>query len=395
MQNEKWVSRDYVLAWAASFLLAMNFYLFMVSTSSYAINSFGASSALAGLCTSVFVLSAIVTRIIVGRHIFRMGCIRALYLGFVLNAVFTACYFFAHSVGLLLAIRIAHGLSVGAASTAVFTSASVLIPKEKSGAGMGYFSLSTTLGTAIGPFLAAALTRGGNYTPLFTVTFAVAVLNAGLIPFIRLKNASLPDPGAVGKPPKGLAGIVDTKELPVAVICGVAFSTYGCIVAFLAVSSKGTALQGAAAFFFVLYAAGILFTRPLAGRIFDKRGENPVMYAGLAVFSAGMLLTGLASNGALLLIAAFLDGAGMGAVMTVTLSIGIKYASPERLGIANATFYIFLDAGLTVGPILGGLLVPLVGYAGTYTLGLPVALLGLVLYHVIHGRSHRQRSFTV
>lgn len=394
MPNEKWISKDYIVAWAVSFLIAMNFYLFMVTTSGYAIRNFGVSSALAGLSTSVFVLAAIITRFIVGRVIFRIGCIRSLTIGLVANVMMTACYFFSDSFTILIVVRIAHGLCIGVASTSIFTVGSVLIPKSKSGAGMGYFSLSTTLGTAVGPFLAAALTRAGHYTALFTLTTFIAVSGVCLIPFIKLKNAHLPDPGSIAKPRKGLAGIIDTKMLPVALICGLAYTTYGCVVSFLSVSSRGSALENAAPYFFVFYAAGILFTRPITGRIFDRRGENPMMYAGLAIFSVGMLLTGIAQNGTMLLIAAFLDGAGLGAVVSVTLSIGVKYASPERLGLANATFYIFLDAGLTAGPVIGGLLVPIIGYTGTYTLGMPVALGGVILYYFIHGRSHRRATLS-
>jgi MFS family permease len=392
MQDEKWISKDYILAWAMSFLLSTSFYLFMVSTSGYAINSFGVSTALAGLSTSIAVLSAIITRLIAGRVIFRVGCIRTLIIGFISNLALSMCYFFVNGIGLLIAVRLVHGLCLGVASTSIFTVGSVLIPKSKSGVGMGYFSLSTTLGTALGPFLAAALNRSGSYIPLFTTTAIIAVLAACFIPFIKLKNANLPELCAITKPPRGLAGIIDTTELPAALICGMAYTTYGCIVSFLSISAKGSGLENASAYFFILYACGILCTRPIAGRIFDRRGENPVMYAGLAVFSVGMLLTGMAVNGPMLLIAAFLDGAGMGAVTSVTLSIGVKYAAPERLGMANSTYYIFLDAGLTIGPIIGGLLVPFIGYTGTFTLGMPVSLAGIILYYFIHGRKHRQVS---
>jgi MFS family permease len=390
MPTEKWVSRDFVVAWVAMFLLSMDFYLCMVTTSSYAISVFGVSSAMAALSTSVAVCSAIITRVIVGRSVFRMGCIRTLIIGFAANAAVSGCYFFTTSFGVLLAVRFVHGLCIGAASTAIFTVASVIVPKSKSGVGMGYFSLSTTLGAAVGPFLASVLTRSGNYIPLYTLTTLVTVLAAGLALLIRQKKACLPEPGAVSKPPlKGLASVLDMKMLPVAVISGVVFATYGCVINFLPVSSQGTNLETAASYFFILYAAGLLFSRPLAGRIFDRHGENPMMYAGLVLFSAGILLTGMARSGPMLLFAAVLDGVGLGAIQTVALAIGVKYAAPERLGLANSTFFITLDTGLTVGPIFGGLLVPFVGYAGVYVLGMPVALAGIVIYYFIHGRRHR------
>ncbi len=389
MNNEKWVSKDYVVAWISSFLVALNFILLMVTTSGYAMSTFGVSSAVAGFSASSFVLAAIISRVVVGRVIFRVGCIRVLTIGLISTTVITAGYFLTSEIGLLIVVRIIHGLSVGVASTAIFTVGSVLIPKNKSGVGMGYFSLSTTLSTAAGPLLAALLTHGGEYTSLFILTVTVAAVNVCLIPFIKLHKACLPETGAVTKPVRGLAGIIDTKMLPVALVCGMAYATYGFIVTFLSVSSKSTGLQNAAAYFFFLYAAGILFTRPVTGRVFDRFGENPMMYAGLAIFSVGMLLTGLARTGAVLLVAAFLTGAGMGAVLSVTLSIGVKYASPERLGMANSTFYIFLDTGLSVGPVIGGFLAPYIGYTGTYMLGMPIALAGIVIYYFIHGRTHR------
>ena len=226
-------------------------------------------------------------------------------------------------------------------------------------------------------------------SPLYTLTTVATILAAALVPFIRLKGTCLPDPAKMPKPLRGLGGILDMKMLPVAVITGTVFASYGCVINFLPISSRGTGLETAASYFFILYAAGLLVSRPLSGRVFDRRGENPMMYLGLVLLSSGMLLTGLASSGPMLLLAAFLDGVGLGAIQTVTLSIGVKYAVPERLGMANSTFFITLDSGLTIGPVIGGLLVPLIGYAGTYVLGAPLALFGLALYYVIHGRRHR------
>jgi MFS family permease len=392
MSDVKWITRDFLIAWVMSFLLAATFYLFMVTTSGYAIGRFGASTALAGLSTSIAVLSAIVTRPITGRVIFRIGCIRTLTIGFVSSLLLSICYFFTSSIGVLIAVRIVHGLCIGVAGTSIFTVGSLLVPKNKSGIGMGLFSLSATIGVALGPFLATALSNTGNYIAIYTATATGAALDVCLIMFIRLKNVRLDAPGLTVKPAKGLARFMEPAILPAAVIAGLAYSVYGCIVAFLSVSTRGTGLEHAAAYFFILYAAGILCSRPITGRVFDRHGENPMMYAGLAILAAGMLLTGLARNGASLLAAAFLDGAGLGAVLSVTLSIGVKYTPPERLGMANSTYYIFLDAGLTAGPVLGGILVPYIGYAGIYALGMPVALFGILLYYIIHGRSHRPAS---
>ena len=59
------------------------------------------------------------------------------------------------------------------------------------------------------------------------------------------------------------------------------------------------------------------------------------------------------------------------------------------MGQGTSTFYIFGDTGLGLGPLLCGLLIPLVGYRWMYGVMAAVAVLSLVLYHALHGRRVR------
>lgn len=67
-------------------------------------------------------------------------------------------------------------------------------------------------------------------------------------------------------------------------------------------------------------------------------------------------------------------------------------AGPERIGIAMSTHYLMLDAGVAIGPVLFGFLIPLVGYQGLYLALAGDVLAAVVLYWFVHGQP-RSRWF--
>ena len=83
-------------------------------------------------------------------------------------------YFFVHSVVLLLILRLVHGLGFGIAATASGTLAGAIVPSSRRGEGIGYYALSVTLSSAVGPFLSMFLYRTSGFYSLiwlFCLTF--------------------------------------------------------------------------------------------------------------------------------------------------------------------------------------------------------------------------------
>ncbi len=61
----------------------------------------------------------------------------------------------------------------------------------------------------------------------------------------------------------------------------------------------------------------------------------------------------------------------------------VRVTSDARLSVANATFYMLLDVGVGVGPILLGIVAPLIGYANLYLCMAVVGALALALFLVV------------
>ncbi|WP_455662489.1 MFS transporter, partial [Pradoshia sp.] len=151
-------------------------------------------------------------------------------------------------------------------------------------------------------------------------------------------------------------------------------------------------LAAAASFFFVIYAASLLITRPFTGRWFDLRGENFVIYPSLLLYAVSLLLLGGSMNSGMLLVAGAIMGIGLGTFQSSAQTIAIKEAPAHRVGLATSTFFVMYDIGIGTGPFLQGLYIPYVGYRGLYfTMG-AIAFIGIVMYYFAHGRSSTVKS---
>jgi predicted MFS family arabinose efflux permease len=188
-----------------------------------------------------------------------------------------------------------------------------------------------------------------------------------------------------------ISGFFEAKAIPVSIISLIIGFSGSIVIAFISLYSKEIHLEKAASIYFVVSAAATLVSRPLAGRLFDLRGENFVVYPCIFLYALGMFLFSQASHGVTLLLAGAVIGLGYGNFMSSAQTIAIKSVRPHRFGLATATYYVFLDLGISIGPYLLGSLIPFTGFRGLYLLMAVLALTTLPLYYVLHGRKASSR----
>lgn len=373
-------TRDFILGFAINFLLMTNYFVLMVVISGYAMSEYGTSMAAAGFIASVFIVGAAAARVFAGSWIERIGRRRMLAASVVVEAIASCLYFANLGPAFLVVVRVLHGFSFGVASTAIGTIVTALVPDRRKGEGVGYYMLSTTLGTAIGPFLGMALLQNAGINAVFFACAITAVVCLACMPWFKPKAPRLP---LAKRTSKGLSGLVEPSAVPISLVCAVVFFGYSSVLTFLSPFAAEAGLGMAASFFFVAYAAAMAISRLFTGRLFDKRGARIVMIPAFVLIVAGMALIGLAQNGGMLMGAAALLGVGVGTVQSCGLTIAVKDVPMERLGLANSTFFILLDSGVGFGPILLGLIIPFLGYRGLYLAMAVVAVVAMVLYLVI------------
>ena len=159
MSKEKLWTKEFILVSLINFLIMMVYFLLIVTIAPYAVEEFNASTSVAGLVSGIFILGSLIGRLITGRIIQLRGSRKTILIGLIFFLITTALYYAAINLTLLLIIRLLHGIAVGIASTAAGTIVAQIIPENRRGEGIGYFSMTAIAGSAIGPFIGILLTR--------------------------------------------------------------------------------------------------------------------------------------------------------------------------------------------------------------------------------------------
>lgn len=386
MNKPKLWTKEFIITTLVNFLVALNFYLLMIMISEYAMNRFDSTPSEAGFAVSIFIIGALIVRVFVGKWIMQFGYKRIIYVGVIANLVATFAYFGVNNVILLFFVRFLHGVSFGINTTATATIVADIIPNERRGEGIGYYSLSQILATAIGPFIGMFLSKYGSYAMIFAVCLIVSLVAFIILPFLILHNNKVKDEQIEKIQGFKLSNFVELRAIPIAIVCLLIYMCYSSIVSFINVYAKEINLVDAASLFFLVYAIVVLISRPIIGKTFDLKGENFIMYPAILTFGIGMLMFSRSDQGAVLLFSAVLIGLGFGAIGSSTQTIAVKVTPRHRIGLANSTYYMFSDIGMASGPLLVGFVIPFIGYRGMYMVVAIIALVCLVLYYFLHGR---------
>ncbi|MCT0044936.1 MFS transporter [Lactococcus lactis] len=392
MKEKLWTT-TFVVNMLLNFIFYLVFYLPTVVIGTMAMERYHASASIAGILSGIFIVGGFIARLWAGNNMKRLGAKKLLYIGTLIYFLLTFAYFFVHSVVLLLILRLVHGLGFGIAATASGTLAGAIVPSSRRGEGIGYYALSVTLSSAVGPFLSMFLYRtSGFYSLIWLSALLLFIALVGIF-FIHVEKTTNSSNSVDNKVHKKFAwsNYFEKEALPISLITFLIGISYSSILSFMDAYARNIHLSEAASFFFLVYAITVLLSRPITGRVFDGFGDNFVMYPTYLFFALGLLLIGFAHSGWMLLLAAIFIGLGYGSFSPFGQAIAIRNSEAHRLGITTSTFFGFMDMGVGFGPFILGMFMPLLGYRNLYFASAILALLIAVIYHFVHGR-HAKRE---
>ncbi|WP_344056413.1 MFS transporter [Prauserella halophila] len=380
-------SRDLALVWVVNFCLALAFYGLITIMAVYAVTRFGVSDSTGGLAASIFVVGATIARLFAGGLVDRFGRRRVLWAGLAACALVAALYLAASSLPLLLAVRATHGVLFAVTSTAAMTLAQARIPSSRRSEGTGYFALSITLSTAIGPFMSLEIVDGSGYDTLFWSIFATHAAACLLALLITAKDEPpAPEPARQRTARGVLTSMVHPAVLPIGLFMLVIGCVYSTIVTYLNSYTEQEGLEQGASLFFVAYATVMFASRFVMGRLQDRRGDNVVVYSAIVVFAGALLLLGTASADWMIVATGALTGFGFGTLNPACQAAAVSRVPQEQFGVAISTFFLMLDAGVGLGPVVLGLFAAASGYAAMFLVLAGMMLLSALLYLAVHGR---------
>ena len=378
-------SRTFIAVALMNFLGMTGYYAIFVVNTQFAVEKLSCSLSTAGLLTGIVVIGCLVGRFFSGRIVNSAGYKKLLFAGLLLYLLSNVAYSFVHSAWLLFIVRFLSGSAIGIIGTVAGTLVAVITPKAFQGRGISYYSMSTALAICTGPFIGIAFVGEVGYSGIFITAIALSAVSLLLLCLVSVNEK----PKITAKKKIELSDFIDVSLIPFCLVCAIFCLAWGNIQAFMSPYSHEFHVEKAASFFFLVYAAAILLTRPISGKIYDLHGPDLIFYPAIICLLLGLILLWGNWGSVAVLVAGLLCGIGFGNITSIGNAMAVSMVPRERYAQATSSFFIFFDLGIGLAPYLSGYLVPSLGYDGVFGVTAIAVAAGLPLYFLVT-RKHRQ-----
>ena len=388
--GDRLVTRDVALVMAAAFCFFASNMLATPLMAGFS-QSLGATGAMMGLISGMMNIVSLFCRPIAGMLSDRASKRALVGVGAALYLTSSIWYSLASNPVSLMAARMVNGVGFACCSVCLATWMSLLLPVRHMGAGMGLYGTMNALAMAVGPAIGIEAQQIIGYRSTFLISAAMAVCM--VISVFLVKNGGQP----VRKNQQTLRGgtaagghtarrilraVIEPRVVPLTLVFMLFALPYFANQSFLVTIVDARHLHVTASLFFPLYAVALLVLRLALRDLFDRWPFRRFLLC-CSVCLLGMLAClGFMTNDWLMLLAGILTAAGYGIMSSVTQAQAVIIAGRERSGVANSTYYIGIDLGMSLGPLVGGFLyqhAPLDWFYPAMMVVVPVAL---VLYFV-------------
>ncbi|APS27453.1 MULTISPECIES: MFS transporter [Weissella] len=383
------MNAGFVSITAINFVIYLVYYLLMVIIAVVVHTNLHASLAQAGLASGIYVIGTLLARLFIGQQLDIIGRKQSLRYGAILYLISTLAYLVIPNIGVMFVVRLVNGFAYGMASTATNAIVTDYIPEDKKGLGINFYGLSTSLAAAIGPFVGMILLNLTNFRFIVEVSSALILLTTIATLILPVRNLVLTPERKADLRHMTFDNLIERNTIFIASIGFLMGFSYSSVLSFLSSYAKTIHLVGISSFFFVVYALVITITRPMAGRIFDVKGEDYVMYPSYISLAIGLVILGLTHSGFTLLVAGAFIGLGYGTFMSNGQAVALKMApNALRVGVSLSTYFIGLDLGIGVGPFVLGDIEKLMNFRELYLLAAIVPVIAGLLYYKFYNHEH-------
>jgi len=307
-----------------------------------------------------------------------------------LNGLSVILYVLAPGIMWLLPMRVLHGLAFSISGTVAFALGADYIPQKRLGEGVGYLGMGHIVGMALGPNIGIFLLEHYSYKFCFALA-GIVIMTVGLsVTALRydFKLPELPHPedrrviqgnrSIQGRLRISLKDIFAVELLPNAFFVAILAMSYGLTISYL-VMHAGERNIANIGLYFIVNAVVQLASRPLLGKLADRKGVAYVIIPGFLLVGAAMTLIGLSHILWTILFAAVLAATGFGALPAMQADC-LKRLHSGRRTLATSMFFIGMDIGISTGQILGGIVAGSFGFRTMYNCAGILMLAGFGLY---------------
>ena len=369
----KILTRDFVLGFFAQFTFTTAYYILIPTLPIY-LSRLGSKETEIGVLIGILGVFSLVCRPFVGRALLKIPEKKFMITGALLFALTSFAYLLAPPFWPFLIVRVFQGVSLAFFITASFTLIANISPEIHRGQSLSYFYLAQNTSLALAPTFGMFFINHFSFTFLFLVCVGVSLCSLfitnklGRRQGVQLEDSPIED-----------RFFLNGKALSPSVIGFFIWFIWGALTAFfpLYAINNGVANPG---LFFTAMAIILILGRALGGKMLDVYKREKVILYFLTPSVISMSILAFSKNLPMFIFVGMIWGIGAAFLMPALLAYTLDRAGSSR-GPAMGTFTAFSDLGVSLGPVITGLIIRFTSYPIMF---LCLALIGVINLSYFH-----------
>lgn len=375
MDKTLW-NRDFILLTLSNFLLCITYYALISTLPIYLAVNLHADNSAIGIVLAVYTIASVLVRPFSGFALDKFGRKMIFLAALILYTAVFVGYIVAISIAFITLLRFIQGLGWGVATISGATMAVDIMPANKRGEGIGFYSLSTTLGMSVGPIIGLFIARQWDYMAMFWGLLLISSLGALSGYLVKIPRNATP---AIANLNLNLHNLFEPKALSSSFNLLIVMMAYGGLLSFVALYGREVGVQNTS-LFFLIFAIGIAISRITVGKVFDKHGPARILTLCLILDIFGFAMLALLKTPMGYFASAMIIGFGNGVVFPVFQTMVNNLAEPSHRGAANSTLYTALDLGMGSGMVAVGIISEHTSLSISFLVCALLCIAGLVLF---------------
>lgn len=369
-------SKDFLGLISSNLLLCLGIYMLPATLPAY-VAGIGGSAFQTSLVIGAFSILSMATRMASGVIFDVTGEKKIIWIGMASIAATTFLMIWMPVNGILL-MRGIQGVGWGLATAAIATVVYNIVPESQRGEGAGYYALTVIVPVSLSPLVAIVVMDYFEFQKVLAVsallTFAgLATLKQGLSSLAQHKPNPTASRGTM------LARVFEGGAVLPSFLCFILSVPLCGVMAYIVLFGREQQVQNIW-LFFVGYAAMILVTRTMIGRLFDAKGHAAIILPGSAAMLLGLIALSQTRSVTMLVVSSLLFGLGYGAVQPSLQTWAVNRCPPHRKAAANGLFMSAIDLGYIVGSITLGQIAQSQGFAAMYLYAAGIMMVFMLIY---------------
>lgn len=343
------------------------------------IDDVGASKQEIGIVMGSLAIGLLLSRPTLGRLADERGRKIVLVIGTIVAAIAPFGYLATQSIPLLILVRIFHGISIAAFTTGYSALIADLATNETRGEIIGYMSLTTPLGLAIGPALGGYLEATSGYGILFLLSAELGFV--ALLGIVQVTNPPMQTQEQTEANNPNFWQILASPRVRVpTIVMSLVGLSLGAVHTFVSLFLKSTQVDFNGGLFFTAGAISSFSIRVFAGKASDRFGRGLFITFGIFCYVLALILLWQADSTIFFLLAAIAEGSGGGTLISMMITMMADRSLPQERGQVFAICIAGLDLGIAIAAPLLGTIADQVGYRNMFGYGAVITSVALVIF---------------